>query len=550
MCTLGVISRQPSIEIFMNYQPLKANATTNSSKGTSLKFRWRIPEYSDSGCRTIAKSNRYLKHMDMKISALIMQGKHFEATNVFLSMLRKSKSLRVYSLNHFLKGWYMSIPYSQALRVMNRLDRFMKSLPLMVTIKRRYIPKKSGKLRPLGIPDVAMRILNSLWAQYIYASTEHLIMDEQHGFRRGRGVWSAWERIIEETKDPEVMVYEFDLKSFFNKVNPNLAADILKRIDWRLAAYVEIVNRDSIAQFKTYSEESEYTITGRVVKKSGLPQGLPWSPLLASLVLSWAEMRSVIMYADDGVVLYRKGENPLQILLGNPKLNITGIELAWEKSKTVKRYIKFGGLEADLYERTFLLPEGGTISMDGVKTETLKALTGKYYKKSSPKREMSDHQENQGWLEYLKFTLTPEEHEWQWSVNAKSWMLNNFKSPWQTWENFIRYLLRGILRLVGLRKLGTRILPEYYHRYHGFIYDVRQISTHAAEKLLNKRWGSIRQRVIPRHTLRHLDVLDTRHLKGRIMIGRKEFWLQNTESRYKYVASNTPGKYYMKRPRS
>lgn len=71
------------------------------------------------------------------------------------------------------------------------------------------------------------------------------------------------------------MVYEFDLKSFFNKVNPNLAADILKRIDWRLAAYVEIVNRDSIAQFKTYSEESEYTITGRVVKKSGLPQGLP-----------------------------------------------------------------------------------------------------------------------------------------------------------------------------------------------------------------------------------------------------------------------------------
>lgn len=523
-----------------------------SSGGTSLKFRWRIPEYSGSSCKRVIKANRYLKHMDMHLSDLILKGDYFKATNVFMGMLRKSKSLRIYALNRFQKDWYRSIPHSQALRIVNRLDRFMKTLPLMVTLKRKYILKKSGKLRPLGIPDVAMRILNSLWAQYIYAATEHLIMDEQHGFRRGRGIWTAWQEIIERTKDKSIKIFEFDLKSFFNKVNPNIASGVLKRIDWRLAAYVEIVNRDSIPIFKEYHKEAEYTAhKGRIVRKWGLPQGLPWSPLLASLALSWAGVRNSIMYADDGLILYdpTKGENPMEILFDNPKLDQVGVKIEWDKSNFIDRYLTFGGLTADLHLREFRLPEGGTLPMDYVTEETLKSLTGKYYKNKNT-NEASEDKLSETWSDHLKRNLiTTEEVEWEWSCNNKSWLFKHFKSPWQIWPNFFRYIVRCLLRLLGLRKLGNQILPSYYHRYNGIIYDIRQVSTYASEWALARRWGNKYKRVIPRHTLRHLDTLDLSKVNKKIIINNTEYWLLYSDSLSRYRYSGTKDKYYMHRPR-
>jgi len=53
-------------------------------------------------------------------------------------------------------------------------------------------------------------------------------------------------------------VIEFDLKSFFNTVNPVFVGELIMKVDWGLAKYVSLVNRMSIAKMKKLEEEEEY----------------------------------------------------------------------------------------------------------------------------------------------------------------------------------------------------------------------------------------------------------------------------------------------------
>jgi len=107
-------------------------------------------------------------------------------------------------------------------------------------------------------------------------------------------------------------------------VNPNSVVDCLTgKMDEEAVDYIHQVNLNSFPKIKELKDETEIRVAihkseqygvkyPQVLMKSGLPQGLPWSPLLCSLVLDKIgfDDENVIMYADDGLIFY-KGENKI-----------------------------------------------------------------------------------------------------------------------------------------------------------------------------------------------------------------------------------------------
>lgn len=120
--------------------------------------------------------------------------------------------------------------------------------------------------------------------------------------------------------------------------------------DWLL----EICN-GTVAKFKTLKPEKEYSEIyykgKRIIRKSGFPQGLPFSPLLSIWALDWTgftNREGLKQFADDGGI---QQETPSPIELFNKKTDIIGVELADKPYGWTQRF-KFLGINWDLKEGT------------------------------------------------------------------------------------------------------------------------------------------------------------------------------------------------------